>query len=262
MEELQTQELEQAVQELEGEDGAEESLPPEVEGLLRDLQPARLFTSRRRAAKQLGEVSRSNRQVVQALVMVAETDASAEVRATALESLRTPALQAVLRRHPELGQRARSAAQQAKQRQIVTPDETDTGQSRLAYYLAAGVLLLGALVTVVDVLVSSALDISTEGGFSIIIRIAIDVGLAIGLFQLRKGARTWVLIRAGVGAALWPIVLFLSNDPITAAIMSVMQWGFCGALLLLLTGQSKAWRYLIGIAIIVVYKLGLFCISL
>ena len=81
MEELQTRELEVLVQEMEEEGGVEEELPPEVEALLRDLQPARLFSSRRRAARQLGEVSRSSRQIVQALMTVAEFDSSTEVRA-------------------------------------------------------------------------------------------------------------------------------------------------------------------------------------
>jgi hypothetical protein len=102
MEELQPQELEELVQELERENGAEESLSPEVEALLRNLQPARLYTSRRRAAKQLGEVSRSNRQIVWALVETADTESSAEVRAAATESLRAPVHQEYLRQHPDL----------------------------------------------------------------------------------------------------------------------------------------------------------------
>jgi hypothetical protein len=137
MEELQSEELEELVEEMEGESGAEEALPPAVEGLLEELRPAKLYTSRRRAAKQLGEAGKSNRQIVQALITVAETDASAEVRATAAESLRAPVHQAVLQRYPELGERAQSAAQQATQRRMVLADETDTGQSRLAYRLAA-----------------------------------------------------------------------------------------------------------------------------
>jgi hypothetical protein len=47
-------------------------------------------------------------------VTVAESDASAEVRATAAESLRAPIHQAVLQRHPELNERAQSAAQRAQ----------------------------------------------------------------------------------------------------------------------------------------------------
>ncbi|NIV30419.1 MAG: hypothetical protein GWN58_13260 [Anaerolineae bacterium] len=258
MEKPQAEELEDLEQEWDGGFGEDVVPSPEMETLLDELRPAKLYTSRCRAAKQLGEVTRSNPQVVQALMTVAETDASAEVRAAAAEALRAPVHQEYLRQHPELTERAQAAARQAKERRIAAADETDTGQSRLAYRLAATVLLVGALVTVADVLISWALGLGTAAGFSVIIRIAIDVGLAIGLLQLRKGARTWVLIRAGVGATLWPIVLFLSNDLITAAIMSVMQWGFCGALLLFLTGQSKTWRLVLGMVIFVVFTLGLF----
>lgn len=262
MEELEPQELEDLVQEMEEEDGAEESLPSEVKVLVQDLQPIRRYSFRRRAAEQLGNISRSSLQVVKALVKVAENDSSAAIRATAVASLRAPVHQALLQQHPELGQRARSVAEGAaaareRDRQWALADETDTGQSKLAYRLAGAVLLLGALVSVVDALVSWAFDIPVETGFSRILALVIDIGLAIGLFQLRKGARTWVLIRAGAGAILWPIVLFLGSDPLTAAILSVMQWGFCGALLLLLTGESKPWRLALGVASFVVFYLGL-----
>jgi hypothetical protein len=88
MEKLRTEDLEELVQELEGEDSAEESLPPEIESLLRDLQPARRFTARLRAARQLGGLSESSRRIVHALSTAAETDDSDEVRAVAAESLR------------------------------------------------------------------------------------------------------------------------------------------------------------------------------
>ena len=66
MEELQPQELEELVQGLEGESGAEEALSPEVEGFLRILEAGSLYlySSRRIAAKQLGGVSRSSRRIV------------------------------------------------------------------------------------------------------------------------------------------------------------------------------------------------------
>ncbi len=263
MEELQPEELEELVQELEGEGSAEEPLPPKVQALLRDLQPVRLYTSRQRAAKELGQINQSSREVVLALVETAETDSSAEVRTTAAESLRAPVHQVVLRQYPELGEQAQAAAERAaaaRERGLL-PDlanETDTGQSRLAYRLAAAVLFVVVLINVVDGLVAWALDVEAELGLCTVLPILIDGGLAIGLLQLRKGARTWVLIRSGVGATLWPILLFLMYDPVTAAIMSAIQWGFCGALLLLLTGESKTWRLALAVAIFVVFTLGLF----
>jgi len=263
MEELRPEDLEELVQELEGESEEKEALSPEVQALLRDLQPVRLYTSRQRAAKQLGQINRSSREVVLALVMTAEADSSAEVRTTAAESLRAPVHQVVLRQHPELGQRVQAATERAaaaRERGLLRDlsDETDTGQSRLAYRLAAAVLFLVALINVVDGVLAWALGVEAEVGLCTALPILIDFGLGIGLIQLRKGARTWVLIRAGVGATLWPILLFLGNDPITAAIMSAMQWGFCGALLLLLTGESKTWRLALAAAIFVVFTLGLF----
>ncbi len=265
MEELGPEELEELVQELGGEAGAEEALSPEVAQLLKDLQPTRLYTSRRRAAEQLGEVNRSNREVVLALLVAGETDASADVRAAAGESLRAPVHQAVLQQHPELGERAqavleRTAVARERELQRTLADETDTGQSRLAYRMAAAVLFLVVLINVVDGVLAWALGVEAEIGLCTALPILIDVGLGIGLIQLRKGARTWVLIRAGVGATLWPILLFLSNEPITAAIMSAMQWGFCGALLLLLTGESKTWRLALAAALFVVFTLGLFAV--
>ena len=113
MEELQPHELEALVRELEVE-SEEESLPPEVETLLVDLQPTRLYTSRRRAAKQLGEVSKSSRQIVLALMMAARSDSSSEVRATAEQSLGAPIHQVVLQQHPGLAERAQMAAQQVQ----------------------------------------------------------------------------------------------------------------------------------------------------
>ena len=54
MEELRPEELEELVQELEGESGDEEPLSPEVEALLRDLGPWSPKHTRRDAAEQLG----------------------------------------------------------------------------------------------------------------------------------------------------------------------------------------------------------------
>jgi hypothetical protein len=120
MEDLQPRELEDLVQELEEESDAEESLPSEIESLLRDLQPARRFTSRLRAAKRLGRISRSSRQIVQALATVAEIDDSGEVRAVAAESLHAPVHQECLQEYLERKKAIDIARQQrlVAQRQI------------------------------------------------------------------------------------------------------------------------------------------------
>ena len=112
MEELKPEELEQLVQELQGESQEEEALSPEVERLLRDLQPARLFTSRLRAARQLGGLDSSSRQIVQALATVAEMDDSDEVRAMAAQSLRAPVHHEYLKEHLDQKRAAETTHQQ------------------------------------------------------------------------------------------------------------------------------------------------------
>jgi hypothetical protein len=115
MEELQSQELDDLVQEPDVESGAEEALPAEVEGLLRILEAGSLYlySSRRIAAKQLGGVSRSSRRIVQALMAAAEADSSDEVRAMAAESLRAPVHQEYLQEHPDVVEPLDSTLDQA-----------------------------------------------------------------------------------------------------------------------------------------------------
>ena len=122
---LPTEELEELLEELEGQNNAAESLPLEIESLLRDLQPARRFTSRLRAARQLGEVSSSSRQIVQSLATVAELDHSDEVRAVAAESLRAPVHQEYLQ---EVLDR-KNAVDMARQQRLITRDQVpQTGE--------------------------------------------------------------------------------------------------------------------------------------
>ena len=119
--------------------------------------------------------------------------------------------------------------------------ETPTGQSRLAYRLAAVLLLVSLLIFIVEMLL--------EPDLSQIISKVIDLGLAIGLLQFRRGARSWTLVRAVFSAILWPILAFAGNEPVVAAMMAVMQLGFSGSLILLLTGQSRTWRLVLAMGI-------------
>jgi hypothetical protein len=112
MEELKPEELEELVQELQEESEEEETLSPEVEQLLRDLQPARRFTARLRAARQLGGLGSSSRQIVHALATVAEIDDSEEVRAVAAESLCARVHQEYLREDPDLMEVVEKALEQ------------------------------------------------------------------------------------------------------------------------------------------------------
>lgn len=126
--------------------------------------------------------------------------------------------------------------------------DTITGQSRAAYYLAGVVLLAGSIILLIDVLV---------GGEFPGIAILIDLFLAIGLFRLKPGARNFTIFRATIGAILWPIIAFASNDFVTALITSLVQWGYSSSLLLLLTGQSKVWRLGLAVGIFAVFTLGI-----
>ncbi len=134
--------------------------------------------------------------------------------------------------------------------------ETRTGQSRLAYRLAAALLVVGVTFQIVDALLTP----NTPGGLNI--SIVIDFGLAIGLLQLRAGARTWVLVRAVLGAILWPVLFFHGNDLPSAVFMTVAQWGYCGAVILLLTGKSTTWRLVLAVAVFAVFYLGLIALWL
>lgn len=143
---------------------------------------------------------------------------------------------------------------EVKKKVIDLTSETSTGQSRLAYRLAAGVLFLGIFINIVSVVIG--------GGVSAIASSVIDLVLAFGLLQFRPGARKFTLFRAGAGAILIPFLAFVGNDVMTAIVMSVIQWGYCGALILLLTGQSKTWRLILGLGIFVVFTLGVFAVLL
>jgi hypothetical protein len=111
MEELQTQELEELVEELEGEGGADEALSPEVEELLRILQSGGAAPERRDSAEQLGKVTMSSPRIVRALVAAYESDPSSMVNRAAAKSLRAPVHQEYLQEHPDLMEAAEKALQ-------------------------------------------------------------------------------------------------------------------------------------------------------
>lgn len=119
MEVLPTEELKELLEELQEEPDEEELLPLETEALLQDLQPGRRYLSQLRAARQLGEVYRSNRRVVQGLIQAAKADPSVEVRTRAAKSLRAPVHQAILRQHPDLKEEAERVLEQTPGSELV-----------------------------------------------------------------------------------------------------------------------------------------------
>ncbi len=112
-EDLLFAEIRELLQRLEEGRGEEEPLSVEVEELLQDLQGPGRRKLRRRAAELLGQVSRSSRDVVQALVTAAETDSDVTARIAAAESLGAEVHQAVLEQHPDLGNAMDRARRQA-----------------------------------------------------------------------------------------------------------------------------------------------------
>jgi len=145
---------------------------------------------------------------------------------------------------------------EVKKRLTSLTSETSTGQSRLAYRLAAVALFVGVIVNFVDGILGSNLGLK-------IIPIVIDTILVIGLIQLRVGARTYTLVRSAAGAILGPIWTFAQNAPTTVVIVTVIaQWGYCGTPILLLTGESKTWRLALAVGIYVVFFLGTYAVLL
>jgi hypothetical protein len=135
--------------------------------------------------------------------------------------------------------------------------ETPTGQSRLAYRLAAMLLFVGASLNIVDALLSGGATLT-----ALLPGIGIDIFLGIGLLRFSGRLRLWVLVRAVLGAIAWPIIAFLGTEPSTALVMSAMQLGYSSALLVLLTGQSKTWRLGLALAVFAGFTLGPFALGL
>jgi hypothetical protein len=117
-----------------------------------------------------------------------------------------------------------------------------------AFRITGIMLLIGVLLNVSQLLQSKA----APSSFSFII----DFILAIGLFFLQPWAHGWTKFRAILGAIGYPIYLFTQYRPVTALIMSVIQLGFCGAMILLLTGRPQKWRIITSVAVFLIFFVG------
>ena len=73
---------------------------------------------------------------------------------------------------------------------------------------------------------------------SLVLPMAIDLFLAINLLRGKHWAKTWMLIRVILGLLVWGVIALLQKD--FGGL--VIQVGYCGALLLLLTGTSTRFR--------------------
>lgn len=117
---------------------------------------------------------------------------------------------------------------------------TESGQSRLAYQLAAGLLFLVVLIGVADMafVYAAAGDVIYLRVFNLVVQFAFGVAL----LRFDTGIRSCVLILAVLGAILVPVAYFLAYDLVTAILGTLIQIGFGVSLVLLLTGESKPWR--------------------
>ncbi len=130
--------------------------------------------------------------------------------------------------------------------EIAPPLKPPSGQTIIAYRLAALVLGLGVAMSLANILI---------GGQPNPTAIVIDGILIAGLLFFKAWARSFTLIRVALGAILWPILYFLGNPLPIALVSSLVQWGFCGALLLLLTGETKPRRLAIAMAVYAAFVL-------
>lgn len=116
--------------------------------------------------------------------------------------------------------------------------ETPTGQSRLAYRLAAAFLLIE---TAFSLVVSIVAGVATSVNF-----LTIDAVLAAGLIDLRRGARVWVLLRAAIGAIMGVFMLVAAvvrtGDPRATPFNAFAQFTYTASLIIILLGRSKPWR--------------------
>lgn len=128
--------------------------------------------------------------------------------------------------------------------------EGPTGPTGWGYRLAGLVLFGSLLITGVDAVYSQ-----TMPSVSLVL---INFWLGVGLLFKNKHSRWISLVRAALGALIWPIFLFINNDPFTATLMTIINMGTCVPVLLLLTGQSKPWRLVSAMGIFVVCGPGLY----
>ena len=125
MDELGPQELEELVQELKEEDGAQESPSQEVEELVRTLQHGNLYLARQEAAEQLGKVGTTSDRIVRALIAAYESDSFAVVSEAAARSLHAFVHQTNMEKHPVLMKAAKKALRRRP------PSHGDGGQTEL-----------------------------------------------------------------------------------------------------------------------------------
>lgn len=137
---------------------------------------------------------------------------------------------------------------EVKKRLVRLTSETPTGQTRLAYRIAASLLVIGIL--------NNCIGIVASMGAWPISNVVIDIVLAFGLFAVRPGIRNLTIFRAIGGIILGPIFYAMTGaDVQTIAVETLVQWSYCGALILILTGRTKPWRITLFIAMAAIFTI-------
>lgn len=77
---------------------------------------------------------------------------------------------------------------------------------------------------------------------------AIDLALAVGLLFGNDNARLIVIVRAVIGLVAITLSFLLSNSAPLGGVQYAVQLLYSGALVALLTGNTAAWRLLLGYA--------------
>ena len=119
----------------------------------------------------------------------------------------------------------------------------DLSQSRAAIWCAVGIIFL---VDVLNIVLTFVLDASTD--VYVIASTVIDVLLGVNLLRGKRWARTWILIRVVLGLLVFGGMAIAQQD--YGAL--VIQAGYCGALLILLTGITTRIRLSSGVTLFVV----------
>lgn len=82
------------------------------------------------------------------------------------------------------------------------------------------------------------------------VAILVDVFLGVQLLELKHNWRAWVLVRAGIGAAIGLLLIvgfwFSSTGPVVILMSGLSQLAYCGSLFLLLFGHPSLKRVRAG----------------
>lgn len=141
----------------------QDSTSPEITRILEDLSTGLSPFGRERAARQLGELSTTNAEIVQALAIAQEFDKDIKVRAEARQALQSEATHAFLKDNPGFLRKVIASAEQAhaqaeRMEQTQITDEFLRRRSRerwknlflIGGFIAFWILFIATLPTMTD----------------------------------------------------------------------------------------------------------------